>query len=49
MNTMQTIARVATDLRAGKTSSVELTQAALARIADTTGEGTRVFTQRMCN
>jgi aspartyl-tRNA(Asn)/glutamyl-tRNA(Gln) amidotransferase subunit A len=45
MNSMQTIARVAADLRAGKISSVELMQAALARITDPTGEGSRVFTR----
>jgi aspartyl-tRNA(Asn)/glutamyl-tRNA(Gln) amidotransferase subunit A len=45
MKTPQPIAQVAADLQAGKTSSVELTQAALARIADPAGEGTRVFTR----
>lgn len=45
MKTLQPIAHFAADLRAGKTSSVALTQAALARIADTAGEGPRVFTR----
>jgi aspartyl-tRNA(Asn)/glutamyl-tRNA(Gln) amidotransferase subunit A len=45
MSTVQTIARFAADLRAGTISSVELTQAALARIADTAGEGSRTFTR----
>jgi aspartyl-tRNA(Asn)/glutamyl-tRNA(Gln) amidotransferase subunit A len=45
MKTLQPIADVAADLRAGETSSVELTQAALARIADPIGEGPRVFTR----
>ena len=45
MKTPPSIARIAAALGAGKTSSVELTQAALGRIADTTGEGSRVFTR----
>jgi len=49
MNAPQPIAGVAADLRAGKTSSVELTQAALARIAAPVGEGPRVFTRVYAN
>src|SRR4051794_27927178 len=45
MKALQPIADVAADLRVGKTSSVELTRAALARIADPVGEGPRVFTR----
>jgi len=45
MKTQQPIAWVAADLQAGNTSSVELIQAALARIADITGEGPRAFTR----
>jgi|GEM_PF-6070992 len=45
MQTLRPIVRLAADLRAGKASSVELTRTALARIADTSGEGTRVYTR----
>jgi aspartyl-tRNA(Asn)/glutamyl-tRNA(Gln) amidotransferase subunit A len=45
MKMRQPIAQVAAALRAGTISSVELTQAALARIADPTGEGPRTFTR----
>lgn len=45
MDTMPPIARVAARLRAGEISSVELVREALARAADTAGEGARVFTR----
>jgi aspartyl-tRNA(Asn)/glutamyl-tRNA(Gln) amidotransferase subunit A len=45
VNTIQPIVRVAARLQAGEVSSVELTQAALARIADPVGEGPRIFTR----
>jgi aspartyl-tRNA(Asn)/glutamyl-tRNA(Gln) amidotransferase subunit A len=38
-----TLARLAADLAAGRTTSRELVDAALARIADPAGEGKRVF------
>ncbi|MGC2520674.1 MAG: amidase, partial [Burkholderiales bacterium] len=40
---MQPIATLARELAQGKTSSRELTEAALARIADADGEGARAF------
>jgi aspartyl-tRNA(Asn)/glutamyl-tRNA(Gln) amidotransferase subunit A len=40
-----TVQRLAADLAAGKTSSRELVEAALARIADPAGEGQRAFTK----
>ena len=40
---MWTVAALARDLRAGKTSSRELVEQALARIADPAGEGARAF------
>ena len=42
---LPTIESLAADLAAGRTSSVQLTRAALARAADPAGEGTRVFTR----
>ena len=39
-----TIASLAADLAAGRTTSVALTEAALNRIADPSGEGARTFT-----
>ncbi|MBL8313728.1 MAG: amidase [Rubrivivax sp.] len=42
---LPTIESLATDLAAGRTSSVQLTRAALARAADPAGEGARVFTR----
>ena len=42
---LPTIESLATELAAGRTSSVELTRAALARAADPAGEGARVFTR----
>jgi len=41
---LPTVEALAADLAAGRTSSVELTTAALARAADPVGEGARVFT-----
>ena len=49
MPTLQPIVRIAADLQAGKTSSVGLTQAALARIANPSGEGTRAYTRVYAN
>jgi aspartyl-tRNA(Asn)/glutamyl-tRNA(Gln) amidotransferase subunit A len=40
-----TVLRLAADLAAGRTSSRELVEAALARIADPDGEGSRTFTK----
>ena len=40
---MWTVARLAADLAAGKASSRELVEQAMARIADTSGEGARAF------
>ena len=45
MTNRQPIARVTARLRAGEISSVELVQEALARAADSAGEGSRVFTR----
>ncbi len=45
MDTIPSIARVAACLQADEISSVELVQEALARAADTAGEGARVFTR----
>ncbi|MBI3796211.1 MAG: amidase [Deltaproteobacteria bacterium] len=45
MNTLQPIARVTARLQAGEISSVELVQQILARAADPTGEGQRIFTR----
>jgi aspartyl-tRNA(Asn)/glutamyl-tRNA(Gln) amidotransferase subunit A len=42
---MRSIAGVAADLAAGRVSSRELLEQALARIADPSGEGSRVFTR----
>ena len=42
---LPTIESLAAELAAGRTSSVELTRAALARAADAAGEGARVFTR----
>lgn len=42
---LPTIESLAAELAAGRTSSVELTSAALARAADPAGEGARVFTR----
>ena len=42
---MWTVAQLGTDLAAGKTSSRELVEQALARIADQNGEGSRAFLQ----
>ncbi len=42
---LPTIESLATALAAGRTSSVQLTRAALARAADPAGEGARVFTR----
>jgi Asp-tRNA(Asn)/Glu-tRNA(Gln) amidotransferase A subunit family amidase len=42
---LPTIESLAAELAAGRTSSVELTRAALARAADPAGEGARVFTR----
>ncbi|HYH39619.1 MAG TPA: amidase [Azospirillum sp.] len=42
---MSTILSLAAELAAGRTTSVELTERALARIADPGGEGTRAFTR----
>lgn len=41
----QKLSQLAADLAAGRTTSVELTERALANIADANGEGARVFTQ----
>ena len=41
---LPTLASLNADLRAGRTSAVELTSAALARATDPAGEGARVFT-----
>src|ERR1700731_1568384 len=41
--TRPTLATLAADLAAGRTTSRELVEAALARIADPEGEGSRVF------
>lgn len=43
MPAVQTIAALAADLAAGRTSSLELTEAAFDRIADPAGEGARAF------
>ncbi|WP_374450452.1 amidase, partial [Stella sp.] len=43
MSTMRPIAELAADLAAGRTTSRELTEAALARIADPAGEGAAAF------
>ncbi|WP_281352687.1 amidase [Skermanella pratensis] len=43
MPTVQTIASLAADLAAGRTTSLKLTEAAFDRIADPAGEGARVF------
>ena len=40
---MWTVAQLAADLDAGRTSSRELVQQALARIGDRSGEGRRAF------
>jgi aspartyl-tRNA(Asn)/glutamyl-tRNA(Gln) amidotransferase subunit A len=40
---MRPIADLAADLASGRTTSVELTEAALARIADPAGEGAATF------
>lgn len=45
MSALPTIQSLQKELSDGRTSSVELTQAALDRIADPTGEGSRAFTQ----
>ncbi len=42
---LPTIESLATDLAAGRTSSVQLTRTALARAADPAGEGARAFTR----
>ena len=42
---LPTLAGLAADLAAGRTTSVQLTEAALARIADPAGEGTQTFTR----
>ena len=42
---LPTIQGLQNDLLAGKTTSVQLTEAALARISDTQGEGSRTFTE----
>ena len=42
---LPTVEALAADLAAGRTNSVELTTAALARAADPAGEGARVFTR----
>ncbi|MBV8125890.1 MAG: amidase, partial [Paucibacter sp.] len=39
-----TLTQLAADLDAGRTTSLQLTEQALARIADPAGEGARVFT-----
>jgi aspartyl-tRNA(Asn)/glutamyl-tRNA(Gln) amidotransferase subunit A len=44
MSKAPTIASLAADLAAGRTTSAALTEAALDRIADPAGEGSRVFT-----
>jgi aspartyl-tRNA(Asn)/glutamyl-tRNA(Gln) amidotransferase subunit A len=44
MTARPTIPHLATELAAGRTTSLELTEAALARIADPAGEGGRTFT-----
>ncbi|MBR0671341.1 amidase, partial [Roseomonas soli] len=41
---MKTIADAAAALAAGRTTAAALTEAALARIADPSGEGARAFT-----
>ena len=41
---MWTVASLSADLAAGRTTSVQLVQAALERIADPQGEGARTFT-----
>ncbi|MBT3533520.1 MAG: amidase [Rhodospirillaceae bacterium] len=41
--TMKSLANLADDLAAGRTTSVDLTEAALARIDDPAGEGSRAF------
>ncbi len=43
---LPTIESLAADLAAGRSTSIALTQAALARATDPDGEGARVFTQR---
>ena len=45
MSSLPTLSELQTALSNGETSAVALTQAALARIQDHTGEGARVFTQ----
>lgn len=45
MSVLPTIQRLQQELAEGRTSSVELTRAALDRIADPSGEGRRAFTQ----
>ena len=45
MQVLPSIASQAAALQAGHTSSQALTEAALSRIADPAGEGTRVFTK----
>jgi aspartyl-tRNA(Asn)/glutamyl-tRNA(Gln) amidotransferase subunit A len=42
---LPTLAALAADLAAGRTTSVQLTEAALGRIADPAGEGSRTFTR----
>ncbi|HEV2675077.1 MAG TPA: amidase [Aliidongia sp.] len=42
---LPTLAGLAADLAAGRTTSAELTETALARIADPSGEGARTFTR----
>jgi aspartyl-tRNA(Asn)/glutamyl-tRNA(Gln) amidotransferase subunit A len=42
---MSTVAQIAADLAAGRTSSRDLVETALERIADPSGEGVRAFTQ----
>ncbi len=45
MNALPTVTALAADLAAGRTTSLQLTEAALARAQDPAGEGARVFTR----
>ena len=44
MNTLPTLARLASDLAEGRASARSLAEAALARAENTAGEGARAFT-----
>ena len=45
MKALPTVTALAADLAAGRTTSLQLTEAALARAQDPAGEGARVFTR----